>query len=86
MPKLPEKIEVITDRKGRPKSVEIDGKEFPWYLAKEAEIFICQDELPTITLTIPATEIFMRDDHTKIVEIADTQSLPIVDVEPGHAV
>jgi hypothetical protein len=84
MPKLPKRIDVITDTKGQPKEIHIDGQEFPWYLTRHAEIIIEDNALPTITLTLAAVEIFVIDDQTKIPELADTQSMPIIDVEPGH--
>lgn len=84
MPKLPKRIDVITDTHGRPKEIHIDGEEFPWYLTRHAEIVVDQDELPTITITLAAVEIFMLDDQTEIPALADTQSMPIIDVHPGH--
>jgi hypothetical protein len=84
MPKLPRRIDVITDTKGQPKEIHIDGEEFPWYLTRHAEIVIEEDAMPTITITMAAQEIFVLDDRTQIPELADTQSMPIIDVEPGH--
>jgi hypothetical protein len=84
MPKLPRRIDVITDTHGQPKALRIDGEEFPYFLLRHAEIIVEDDALPTITITLAAQEIFMLDDKTEMPALADTQSMPIIDVEPGH--
>lgn len=61
MPTIAERITIR--RSGRHFTLEVDGKEFPWHIAREDILTTTTAQGPgTVTLTIPAMHVIVDDD------------------------
>lgn len=61
MPRMADLIKVT--RKGRTATLEIDGVEFPWYIAEAGvEVDVDTREAPTVTITVLAERVELVND------------------------
>lgn len=59
-PSLAKKVEIV--RNGNEVHIEVDGEEFPWYTSKGVATVVEKSDAPSITLTIPAESVEIRDE------------------------
>jgi len=73
--KFPKLIRILPGNR-----VEIDGKEFPWYITEHGvQVDVgSRQELTSVTLTVPCDRVEIDDQLSGLIEITDGTSLGAV--------